>query len=89
MRTTLAIDDGLLATAKRRAHEKDCTLGQVVEASLRAYLSADIVHEATPELPVFKGKLGYQPGVNLDSPRALKDFLADEEIERMRAKGLL
>ena len=87
MRTTVAIDDGLLATAKRRARLEDRTLGQLVEASLRAYLTAEVAGEPLPQLPVFRSEL--QPGVRLDSNAALNEFLANEDIERMRAKGLL
>ncbi|BBH16827.1 hypothetical protein Back2_11140 [Nocardioides baekrokdamisoli] len=89
MRTTLAIDDGLLATAKHRAQQKNCTLGQLVETSLQAYLSAEIVDEAPPLLPVFRS--AYRPGARavVESPRALKEFLDDEDTEHLRSTGVL
>ena len=40
MRTTLAIDDRLLAAAKRRARQHGMTLGQLVEEALQAELAA-------------------------------------------------
>jgi len=39
MRTTLSVDDNLLAAAKRRARERGQTLGRVIEDALRRELA--------------------------------------------------
>jgi hypothetical protein len=74
MRTTVSIDDHLLAAAKRRARARGQTLGQVVEDALRRELaeprSADPV-----EIPVFHGGDGPLPGIELRSNRAVREVL--------------
>ena len=89
MRTTVSIDDGLLATAKQCAEEKRLTLGQLVEASLRAYLAAPPSGVESHLLPVFGGTLGYRPGMKeiVETPAALKEFLFEEDIAHFRAAG--
>lgn len=80
MRTTLAIDDGLLATAKHRARQRHCTLGQLVEASLQQYLSQEPVVGDAPPLPIFTGKLGVRPGIDFADPRTALRILDDEDV---------
>ena len=84
MRTTLAVDDHLLAAAKRRARERGQTLGQVVEDALRRELSAPTA--ATPgAVPVFRGGGGLRPGVDATSNRALREALdADLGLAHLR-----
>ncbi len=79
MRTTVNIHDELLESAKLRARERGVTLGALVEDALRRELSArnDVV-ELTP-LPVFKGGSGPHPGLDLNSNRAIAEFL-DEGV---------
>jgi len=84
MRTTVAIDDELLAAAKRRAHQRNETLGQVVEAALRRELARDDAGEAPP-VPVFRGGGGVRPGVDLTSNRALHELL-DEDVDLDRRR---
>jgi hypothetical protein len=78
VRTTIKIDDALLAEAKARAADSGRTLNAVVEDALRESFarraSADQV--ARPKLPVFRGGR-LVPGVDLDDSVALL-----EQMER-------
>jgi hypothetical protein len=80
MRTTVSISDALLAAAKRRAHERGLTLGQVVDAALQRELNEAPTSSQAPRIPVFQGGTGPRPGVDLDSNRALLELL-DEGVE--------
>ena len=61
MRTTVSVDDRLLAAARRRARERGQTLGQVIEGALRRELAEQ--SQAQPvEVPVFRGGEGPLPG---------------------------
>jgi hypothetical protein len=75
MRTTVAVDDHLLAAAKQRARARGQTLGQVVEDALRRELAEPPMAEAVVDIPVFRGGSGPQPGVDLRSNRALAEVL--------------
>lgn len=75
MRTTLSVDDHLLAAAKQRARARGQTLGQVVEDALRRELAEPAHAEPTVEIPVFRAGRGPQPGVDLRSNRALAEVL--------------
>lgn len=77
MRTTIALDDRLLAAAKRRARERGETLGQVVEAALRRELAEPQPTVGEP-VPVFHGTGGVRPGVDVTSNRALRELLAED-----------
>jgi hypothetical protein len=79
MRTTVAIDDNLLATARSRAQERGQTLGQVMEIALRREL-AEPTRVEPVAVPVFRGGGGALPGVDLTSNRALRVRL-DEGVE--------
>jgi plasmid stability protein len=75
MRTTINLDDDLLAEAKQVAARTGRSLTAVVEDALRQSL-----HRRHPptrqsvELPVF-GEGGTQPGVDLDDSAALLDLM--------------
>lgn len=86
MRTTVTIDDELLAAAKRRARSRGMTLGHVVAAALRRELAANQGDEGSaPHIPVFTGGTGPGPGVDLDSNRALSEVLDEGlDLERRR-----
>jgi len=75
MRTTIRIDDELLAQAKARAAENRTSLNAVIEEALRASLNRE---PARPKpggsLPTMKGR-GLQPGVNLNSNADLLDLM--------------
>lgn len=75
MRTTLTIDDRLLALAKARAHEQHQTLGQLVEDALQRHLVRDQRPATVPELPVFDRGTGLVEGVDGSSNRGLFDAL--------------
>jgi hypothetical protein len=74
MRTTLAINDHLLRAAKAAARRRGYTLGRLVEEALRRELSAPGTARP-PEVPVFQGGTGSQPGVDLRSNRALLELI--------------
>jgi Arc/MetJ family transcription regulator len=73
MRTTIRLDDDLLARAKRAAAERGTTLTALIEDALRRALaprpSAD---RSRPPLPTVRGD-GLQSGVDLDDTAALLD----------------
>ncbi len=75
MRTTIRLDDDLLAAAKRRAVDKGTTLTAVIEDALRADLAR---RPAKPRervtLPTFRGN-GLMPGVDLDSNAKLLEIM--------------
>lgn len=73
MRTTVAIDDHLLARAKDRARERGTTLGRIIEDALRTELNRPASGDAPP-IPVFHGG-GLRPGVDLSSNRAIQELL--------------
>ncbi len=77
MRTTINIDDALLAEAKVIAARSGRTLNSVVEDALRVAIAQR--RGASTRLPVtlptFSGRL--QPGVNLDSNADLLDFMEE------------
>lgn len=79
MRTTVTIDDELLAAAKRRATSRGTTLGAVVEAALRRDLARN-EDVTAPPIPVFRGGTGPRPGLDLASNRALSEAL-DEGLD--------
>jgi hypothetical protein len=82
MRTTVRIDDELLAQAKALALRTSRTLTKVIEDALRESLARDrVVKEAEPfELPTF-GEGGTMPGVNLDSWAELLDLMERDDPE--------
>lgn len=72
MRTTIRLDDALLAEAKRHALERGTTLTAVIEQALRDALRTE---EDQPPAAPFKmltfGGGGLRPGVDLDNSAAL------------------
>jgi hypothetical protein len=84
MRTTVAVDDNLLVAARRRAHERGQTLGQVVESALRREL-AEPANVESVTVPMFRGGGGPLPGVDLTSNRALRARLDEgAELDSLR-----
>ncbi len=85
MRTTVSIDDHLLAQARDRAHGRRQTLGQLVEDALRRELSAAPAGESPPPMPVMSGGTGLRPGIDVASNRALREALDEgAPLERLR-----
>lgn len=78
MRTTVSIDDSLLAAAKRRAAARGRTLGQVIDDALRRELMRTEVTPG-PEIPVLTRGSGPAPGLDFTSNRAVADYL-DEGV---------
>lgn len=75
MRTTIRIDDELLARAKARAAENRTSLNKVIEDALRASLNREPVRAKRGDrLPTMKGR-GLRPGVNLNSNADLLDLM--------------
>jgi hypothetical protein len=81
MRTTLSIDDHLLAAAKEKARRRGYTLGHLVEDALRREL-ADPADRDVPPVPVFRGGRGPRRGVDLRSNRAIAELLDEAEPVR-------
>jgi hypothetical protein len=77
MRTTIRMDDALLAQAKAEAVRSGRTLTQVIEDAVRESLARVAAAEPARRpslLPTFAG-VGLQPGVDLDSTDALDDLM--------------
>ncbi len=77
MRTTIRIDDHLLADAKRLAAERGSTLTAVIEEALREALGRSRGNDGPPrpKVPVSRRAGGLQPGVDLDDSAALLDLM--------------
>lgn len=75
MKTTLNIDDALLAQAKARAALERKSLTRLIEEGLALRLRAprSAARRAAPALPVFARGTGLRPGVDPCSNRALLD----------------
>lgn len=73
MRTTVSINDHLLAQAKDRAQLRGVTLGTVLEDALRAEFARPELTDG-PQIPVFVGT-GVRSGVDLTSNRAIRELL--------------
>lgn len=77
MRTTVAIDDRLLAAARARARARGTTLGAVLEDALRRDLARDTTATSASAitLPVFREGTGLRAGVDATSNRAMREAL--------------
>ena len=80
MRTTLTIDDELLAHAKLLAARTHRSIGSVFEDALREMILRHELAERSGDvdLPSFAGD-GVQPGVDLDDRDQLAALLGDDE----------
>ena len=79
MRTTINLDDELLAEAKRLAERMGKTLTAVVDDALRERLARSGASCQRPEafrLHTFTGN-GLQPGIDLDNSASLRDLMDD------------
>ncbi len=76
MRTTIKIDDRLLAEAKARAANSGRTLNAVVEDALRETFArrAGGKDRSRPKLPFFRGSR-LAPGADLDDGASLLDLM--------------
>ncbi len=81
MRTTVNIDDRLLAEAKLMAARQHRTIGSVLEEALRRLIEAEeqrpglpadyVLHTFVPESP------GLLPGVDLEDKELMAELLGD------------
>ena len=79
MRTTINLDDDLLAEAKQVAARTGRSLTAVVEDALRESLHRrHLIARQAIELPTF-GEGGVQPGVDLDDSAALLDLMEQDD----------
>ena len=76
MRTTVRLDDQLLAEAKLHAAKQGCTFTDLLENALRTFLAPKPKTRASHQhkLPTYKGN-GLQPGVDLDNSADLLDVM--------------
>ncbi|MCX6365003.1 MAG: ribbon-helix-helix protein, CopG family [Actinobacteria bacterium] len=81
MRTTLNIDEALLADFREIAARSHRGLSSVIQDALREALAARAARgaHAPVDLPVFRGGGGVQPGVDLDSNAALLDLIDEAD----------
>ena len=80
MRTTLDIDDDLLAAAKELARREKTTAGQIVSRLIRRSLTGELEKSAAPRLKRKRNVAGFRPfpardGIvaNNDAVNALRD----------------
>jgi hypothetical protein len=77
MRTTIRLEDALLAEAKQLAARTGRTLTQVIEDALREVLARQQAEPAQRlRLPTFRGE-GTRPGVDLDDTAALIETMEE------------
>ncbi len=81
MRTTITIDDHLLTEAKRRAAVRGQTLGELVEDHLReGFARSAPRRRAAARIPVYRGKGGLMPGVDITSNASLLEAMEDGKL---------
>ena len=80
MKTTLNLNDQLLADAKALAAQQRTSLTRLIEEGLQLRLraKADAASLGRVRLPVFKGRGGLAQGVNPLSHKALLEALDDD-----------
>ncbi len=81
MRTTVTIDDQLYRELKARSGASGRTVGALIEDAVRDSFQtpAKDARPPLPPLPVFQGKPGLMPGVDLYDNAALRELM-DEGI---------
>ena len=80
MKTTLDLNDQLLASAKVLAAQQRTSLTRLIEEGLQLRLraGAEIPAKGRTRLPVFKGRGGLVAGVDPRSNKALLEALGDD-----------
>jgi hypothetical protein len=73
MKTTLNLDDGLVARAKALATQQHCSLTRLIEEGLQLRLRMQRTPAKTIRLPVYHGDGGLVPGLDGLSNKALRD----------------
>lgn len=83
MRTTLTLDDELVAELKRRAHESGRSFKAVVNEAIRTGLEQAGEPPASRPYSLPARRLGStRPGIELDKALALAGGLEDAELAR-------
>lgn len=84
MRTTVNIDEHLLAEAKLIAARQHRTIGSVLEDALRRLIEADEQRSQPTErftLPKYNyGNRGLRPGVDLYDKEQMAELLGDNDL---------
>ncbi|SFM05862.1 DUF6364 family protein [Variovorax sp. OV329] len=78
MKTTLDLNDALLADAKALAARQQTSLTRLIEEGLQLRLRAQKAPAKAPRLPVYRGRGGLVPGLDGRSNKAMLDA-ADQE----------
>ena len=78
MRTTVRLDEGLLAAAKTYAMSAGLTLTALIEESLRQRLAQVRSSERRPVRLVTTGTGGVLPGIDLEDSSSLLDVMEAE-----------
>lgn len=80
MKTTLDIDDSLLANAKALAAQQRTSLTRLIEEGLQLRLrsSTAMPRARKPKIPVFKGRGGLVAGLDPTSNKAMLDAADDD-----------
>lgn len=80
VKTTLDIEDRLLASAKAFAARRQVTLTRLIEEGLRLRLRGERKQRVSPPapLPFFKGKGGVRAGVDPTSNKSMLNALDDD-----------
>jgi hypothetical protein len=77
MRTTVRLDDALLARARKEAERRGVTLTALIEQGLKLVLRKPLEagNRDPVVLPVSRARGGTLPGVDLDDSAALVDLM--------------
>jgi hypothetical protein len=81
MRTTVRLDPGLMAQAKKEAARRGESLTSLIERGLRLVLArpSNTQKKRRIHIPVSAAKGGTLPGVNLDDSAALLDLMEQQD----------
>jgi hypothetical protein len=83
MRTTIRLEDSLLAEAKRIAAENGSTLTSVIESALRQSFAHQGRAEKRGKVRLTTaGRGGLRPGIDLDDSAALLDVMEQTDDPR-------
>jgi hypothetical protein len=80
MKTTLDINDSLLADAKALAAKQQTSLTRLIEEGLQLRLrtARPLTKTGSFKIPVFKGRGGLVPGLDPSSNKAMLDAAGDD-----------
>lgn len=80
MRTTVRLDDGLMAEVKRYAVNRRKTITAVIEQALRETIARrEIRQQSTPVKFTTCSGLGPRPGIDIDNSAKLIDLMDEED----------